>query len=354
MKPLKPGEIFAKTMPFVWAKLLLGLATVLASALLLALLMGLALLFKNESVAAVMLIIWLGAMGVIRFVLMHYFGYMLKAGHVAVIAQAVTTGQVPANQIAYGKQMVLERFATTNVFFAVDKLVSGAVKQIQKGIGKLGAALDFIPGMRAVTGLAQFFVDISLGYIDECCLGYTFCQKGQGAFKSAADGVVIYAQNAKLLLGSAAKTMLMVLLGLAAIALVVFVLLGLLFRLFAWPGWVAFVIAVLVSVAVKSAFIDSFILIRTMVTYLTAASTTVITFDLYGKLCTLSGKFKDLWNKGQQEQPPAGAVYATAGHTPSPAATPVAPATGSIFCGQCGTVNARGTRFCGNCGAALT
>ncbi|MDR1961162.1 MAG: zinc ribbon domain-containing protein [Gracilibacteraceae bacterium] len=341
---MNAGELYSKTMPFVWAKLLLGLLTVLISAVLFGILMGLAWLFNSGEVGMVMFVIWLGAVGVVRFVIMHYMGYMVKAGHIAVMAEAVTTGRVPDNQVAYGKQMVTERFVTANVYFAVDKLVTGAVKQIQLGIGKLGNALDFIPGMSAVSGLAQYFIELSLGYIDECCLGYTFYQKEQGAFKSAADGVVIYAQNWKALLGSAAKTMAMVLLGMAGIILVLFVVLALVFRIFAWPGWIAFVIAILIALAIKFAFIDSFILARTMAEYMGIAPTAVISFDLYGKLCGLSAKFKELWNKGQQEQPtPAGEAAAAQGATDEK----------PVFCGHCGAKNKRGVKFCGGCGAAL-
>ncbi|MDR3299036.1 MAG: zinc ribbon domain-containing protein [Candidatus Accumulibacter sp.] len=356
---MKAGDVFAKTMPFVWAKLLLGLAAVLISAALFGILMGLAWLFNSEGVTGIMFLIWISAIGVVRFVLMHYIGYMLKAGHIAVITVAVTTGQVPANQVSYGKQRVTERFATSNIYFAVDKLVSGAVKQIQKGIGKLGNALDFIPGMGAVTGLAQYFIELSLGYIDECCLGYTFYQKEQGAFKSAADGVVIYAQNWKKLLENAAKTMAIVLLALAGITLALFIVIGLLFRLFAWPGWVAFVIALLIALAIKFAFIDSFVLVRTMVSYMETAPTTVITFDLYGKLCNLSSKFKELFDKGQQEQLTPQPAYAGAGadpaaYVPAPvAAQDGAAAEKPVFCGQCGAKNERGTKFCGGCGATM-
>ena len=290
-------------MPFVWAKLLLGLATVVASALLFGALMGLAWLFKSEGVAAIMFLVWLGAFGVLRLIIMHYLGYMLQAGHIAVIAEAVTTGHIPADQMAYGKKMVLDRFAVSSVYFVVDKLVSGAVKQIQRSIGKLGHAFDFIPGMKTVAGLAQFFVELSLGYVDECCLGYTFYKKEQDVYKSAADGVVIYAQNWKTLLVSAAKTMVMVIVAVAAVTLVLFLVLGLLFRAFAWPGEAAFVLALLIALAIKFAFIDSFILTRTMVAYMDAAPTTVISYDLYGKLSDLSPKFKELWHKGQQEKP---------------------------------------------------
>jgi hypothetical protein len=348
---MKPREVLSATMPFVWAKLLLGLATVVVSAVLFAILMGLAWLFNSDIVWVVMFLLWLGAIGVVRFLLMHYFGYLLKAGHIAVMTEAITTGQVPGNQLAYGKQAVLERFGTANVYFAVDKLVSAAVKQIQKGIGMIGSALDFIPGAGAVTGLAQYFVDLSLGYVDECCLGYTFYSKEQGAFKSAADGVVIYAQNWKTLLANAAKTMALVILGLLGITLVLFIVLALVFRAFDWPGWVAFVIALLLALAVKFAFIDSLILARTMTAYLGVAPTTVVTFDLYGKLCGISAKFRELFDKGQAEDPsdePSRELY-----EPAPSAPVAATGGATRFCGQCGAPNDAGVRFCGECGAAM-
>ena len=289
-------------MPFVWAKLLIGLITVVLSAVLFALFIGLSWLFNSGGVTLILFILWLFAVGFIRFAVMHYMGYLIKAGHIAVITEAVTTGKVPDNQIEYGKTVVKERFATANVYFAVDKLVTGAVKQIQHGIEKVGNALDFVPGMDTVTSLAKLFVDLSLGYIDECCLGYTFYKSEDSAFKSAADGVVIYAQNWKRLLKNAAKTMIMVILMLAAVTVLCFLVLGILFRLLHWSGSVAFIISVLIAFAVKFAFVDSYILIKTMVSYMEVAPDTQITFDLYQKLSDISGKFKELLKKGQEKR----------------------------------------------------
>ena len=359
---MKAGDLYTKTMPFVWAKLLLGVITVAISAVLFAILMGLALLFNDGSIGVILFIVWLSATGIVRFVIMHYLGYLVKAGHIAVMAEALTTGRVPDNQVAYGKQMVTERFATANIYFAVDKLVSGAVKQIQRGIGKVGDLLGFIPGMKQVTSLAQFFVELSLGYIDECCLGYTFYRKDQGACKSAADGVVIYAQNWKTLLASAAKTMLLVILGIAGITLALFIVLGLLFRLFNGSGLVAFGLSLLIALVIKNAFMDSFILARTMTAYMAVAPTTQISFDLYGKLCGLSGKFKQLFNKGQNEAAPSAPAYASpapVGNGPAPVGyAPAAPEIAAaddrpVFCGSCGGKNTRGTKFCGSCGAKM-
>ncbi len=361
-------QLFSKSMPFCMAKLGLGAATLLIDGILLALLMGIGWLFGDGGLV-VCFCIWLAVIPAVRFALMHYVGYLVKAGHIAVIAEACRTGQFPENQVDYGKKMVKERFATSNIYFAVDKLISGAVKQIQRGIEKVAGALDFIPGMSAVAGLAKFFVDISLGYVDECCLGWTFYNKEQGAFKSAADGVVIYAQNWKALLKNAALTMVKVVLGLILMVVAVFVPIGLLFKLLKWNALIAFVLACLIAWVVKFAFLDSYIMCQMMATYMQAAPNTVITFDLYGKLSGMSGSFKELLSKGKTEEPQmayAGAADAsgmnmngqpmqTTQNMQQPVNQPTAQQTMEkpIFCGECGTKNAPGTKFCGGCGAKL-
>jgi hypothetical protein len=349
---MKPTDVFVKTMPFVWWKLLLGLITVVGSVILFAILvMGFGTLFDSPGVYFFMFLIWLAATGALNFFLNQYLGYLIKAGHVAVITEAVTTGRVPDNQVAYGKQMVKERFLTSNVYFALDKLVAGAVRQLQKLIEKAGGFLGFVPGMKYVTEIMKLFIGIALGYIDECCLGYTFLRKEQGAFKSAADGVVIYYQNVKKLLKDAAVTTAIVVGLMVAAALISWGLFGLLTRAFGWNdtllGWgalVAFAMACLLAWAIKKSFIDSYMMVKMMVSYMEVAPTTVITFDLYGKLSGLSTKFKELFNKGQSE---GGAPV------PQPAYAPAANAGKPVFCGACGAQNNPGTKFCGGCGSPL-
>ena len=351
-------QLFSKTLPFVWAKLIVGLIFVGVSIVLFAILVGLGWLFGDGGMF-IMFLVWFALMKVAHLVIMNYFGYMIKAGHIAVIAEATQTGVVPNNQVEYGKTKVKERFATSNVYFAVDKLVTAAVKQIQNGIGKVGDMLDFLPGMEAVTGVAQFFVSISLGYIDECCLGWTFRNPQDGAYKSAADGVVIYAQNWKTLLKNALKTMVKTIVLCVVIALVVFIPIGLLFKVLKWSGLAAFLVACLIAWVVKFAFMDSYIMIQMMASYMEVAPNTQITFDLYSKLSNISSKFKELFNKGNQEQPmPA---YATAGsdnmlqHSSVQNTTADAQTSErkTIFCGQCGTQNDSSVNFCSSCGNKL-
>lgn len=355
-------EVFSKTLQFGWIKLGLGLLNILIAVVLFAIMMGIAVLFDSGGVGAIMFIIWLSLIGIVNFFLNHYIGYLVKAGHVAVITIAFQTGQVPANPFETGKTMVKERFGTSNVYFSLDKLVAGSVKQLQRTLGRItDGLLGALPGADGVKSLMNMFLDISLGYVDECCLGYTFAHPEQNAYKLAADGVVIYFKNWKTLLKDAAKTTGVVILSFVAVTLVAFVLFGGLFRLFGWSGFMAFIISLLFAYTVKYAFIDSWILVKMMSSYMQVAPTTQITFDLYGKLCNLSKKFKELFNKGTSEPQPAYAGQASGyGEQQSPAEIPQAaapsydpPAPVSAaprFCPSCGKALEPEKVFCGNCG----
>ena len=354
---MKAEQLFRKTMPFCMAKFVLGGTMVLIMGLLLAILCGIGWLFGDFGLI-IGFLLWGSCIKFVHLIVMNYAGYLVKAGHIAVLAEAAATGNVPDNQVQYGKDKVKERFVTSNVYFAVDKLVAGAVKEIQRGIEKVSNFLDFVPGMDKVASLAKWFVDLSLGYIDECCLGYTFYKAEQGAFQSACDGVVIYAQNIKSLLKNAAMTMVKLVLATLAAVLIVFVPVGLVFKLLKLSGLFAFVVACLIAWVVKFAFLDSYILCQTMAGYMSVATTTEITFDLYGTLSGISAKFKELWEKGKAEDP-TGTYGENPGYdapvyeAPRIPEAPVQPVSGAKFCGQCGAKNDSGAGFCGSCGAKL-
>ena len=294
-------DVYLKTMKFVWLKLALGGAIFLFSILTLAIFLAIGSLGEGGGMV-IALCLWLVLVAGVFVWVERYVGYMLKAGHVAMVTTAVTTGTLPENQLEAAKNMVKERFATANVYFVVDRLVTGAVGQLQKGLQKIDDLLGKIPGVSIIVSFAQVFVNIALGYIDECCLGYTFLHKEQSAYKSAADGVVIYFQNWKKLLKDAAVTALIVM-GVSVLAwLLPFIIFAVILGAFGVHWIVAFILALMVSAIIKSAFIDSWMMVKMMVSYMQVAPTTQITFDLYDKLCKLSGKFKNLFNKGQQEQ----------------------------------------------------
>lgn len=299
---MKASEVYLKTMKFVWLKLALGGAVFLFSMLTMFLFLWIGSLFGSGSGVAIALCLWMILVGGVFGFAQHYIGYMIKAGHVAMVTTAVTTGSLPENQLEAAKNMVKERFVSANVYFVVDRLVSGAVSQLQRGLQKIEDLLGKIPGVAIIVSFAQMFVHIALNYIDECCLGYTFLHREQSACKSAADGVVIYFQNWKTLLKNAAVTTLIVM----GVSLLAWLLLFLIFTgIFSVLGihWIfALILAIMIAAIIKSAFVDSYMMVKMMVSYMQVAPSTEITFDLYDKLCKLSGKFRNLFNKGQQEQ----------------------------------------------------
>ncbi len=370
-------DIFMKTLPFCWSKLGLGLLNIVICVVLFAILMGIALLFNSEGVAAVMIIVWFVLIGIVNFVINHYFAYLVKAGHVAVIAQTFKEGRVPDNCVSVGKAMVKDRFGTANAYFAIDKLVSGAVKQLQRTLGRItDSLLGSLPGADSVKSATNFFLNISLGYIDECCLSYTFYNRDQNAYKSACDGVVIYAQNWKHLLKNAAMTALTVVVSILVVTLLAFVLFGGAFRLLGWSGFVAFVLAVMLTWTIKFAFIDSWMMVKMMHGYMQVAPTTTITFDLYTQLSGLSSSFKKLFNESRvtpetttavshsyvpaQPKVEAPVTERIVAQVVEPVAktevTSVPTPTGEVkprFCSECGTPLKVGMAFCGNCGTNI-
>ncbi|MBQ2969891.1 MAG: zinc ribbon domain-containing protein, partial [Bacteroidaceae bacterium] len=236
--------------------------------------------------------------------------------------------------------------------------------------------LGSLPGADSVKSATNFFLNISLGYIDEFCLSYTFYNRDQNAYKSACDGVVIYAQNWKHLLKNAAMTALTVVVSILVVTLLAFVLFGGAFRLLGWSGFVAFVLAVMLTWTIKFAFIDSWMMVKMMHGYMQVAPTTTITFDLYTQLSGLSSSFKKLFNESRvtpetttavshsyvpaQPKVEAPVTERIVAQVVEPVAktevTSVPTPTGEVkprFCSECGTPLKVGMAFCGNCGTNI-
>lgn len=301
---MKANEVFKKTIKFVWLKLALGGCAIAFSIVLGLLLIGISAVSKNSTVMGYSVMVWIGLSAAALGISQYYVGYLVKAGHIAVVTHLVTMGSLPENQFEYGTQIVKKKFATAAAYFAVDRLVSGAVRQINGGLDIVGNVLGKIPGMDSLVSLAQTFVNIALGNVDECCLAYTFYKDEQTSFKSAADGVVIYFQNWKTVIKDALKTALITfIVSTIAWFILLFAMVGIV-GILGIPGFqvffVSFMLTMMIILVVKSSVMDSYTMVCMVCTYLQVAPTTEITFDLYDKLCKLSSKFKSLFQKAKE------------------------------------------------------
>ena len=326
---MKAFDIFKKTMIFVWMRLGINLAV--SAGVILWTIMWIAIASASENGFMIILaVIAIALSGKIVSIIMQYIGYMIKSAQIAVIAEIFQTGRIPNNMVEFGKERVKSKFAQANVYILLDKLV---------------------PQASFITNIVQKFTTLTLTYVDECCLCYTFMKDEQSAFKSAADGVVIYFQNWKSLLKSSAKGTGITIVAELAVGIIVYLIIMAIVGLFdASLGWlIALVAAICIIFSLRDAFISSFMMIYTMENFNKEAQTGKISVDLYGKLCGISKKFKELFDKGGgtvNNQP----VFSAAGNGSLPAESVSVSQNNSRFCSGCGAEFNGSEKFCSSCG----
>lgn len=322
-------KLIRKTMPFFIARILTYLLFGLIAFVFLGIMVGIGFLLVNmfgESSGAfliIMLFAFLVVYGGLKF-LERYFLYMVKIGHVSVIVELLRTGEIPEGkgQVAYGKDQVVKNFGTSNVAFVLDKMVHAAVRQIQRWILRIGNVFSFIPGSKNIIGIINMIMSVSLNYIDEAIVGYIFLRKAEGydesVWKSASDGVVLYAQSWKGILKTATGSV---------VFIYVFNIVS--FLVFAFPlmfvsrilsentpglgtvfGFFAIIGAYILTTVLKRALIDPIITIAMIRSYQISIRNLEPAMDLQQKLLGISSRFKSLFEKGKQEEEKPQAVNA--------------------------------------------
>ena len=311
---MKNMDIFKKTMPYVWMRfflyLLLGIGIV-AYYILAFLIIGLTQGFSILS----LIILAIGFS--IYFAATRYINYLVKAGHVAVISELAEKGTLPAGVkvTQYGKEKVKKRFATATVFYALDGLVSGAVKQIQSVISHVGGWFNSIPAVKTFFNLLNIFVGIVLGYVDEAVLAHIFRKDDESAWKGAADGVVLYFESWKEILKNAVGLVIFIIVFYLIGGIGIYFLVnGLIALLFTTESVLIFIVSIigacLIVNAFKVSFVDSWITISVVNRYTQVTYNKQPQFDLYGKAKGWSKKFSKICSNAEAEGAVLGAPVA--------------------------------------------
>lgn len=228
-----------------------------------------------------------------------YILYALKAGHIAVITELAVHGKLPEGkgQIQWGREQVTQAFKEVSVLFVLDRLVVGVIRSIHRMMNVMGSAFSIVPGFKGLVNFANLILNFSLTYVDEAILARHFQMKEVNAWRSAQDGLILYAQNWKEILKSA------FILGVAALLSY-----AVLFVLFLIPllGLGAFyphlkflfvLAAFFFAAATKLALFDPWALTHMIVVYLTVTEGQVPDPSWQGKLHTFSKKFKKIEDK---------------------------------------------------------
>lgn len=310
-------NLLKQTTPFIWMRLLIYMLFAVGSVVLLALLVGISVLLlkwfgDSGAIVLFLIIATVGILFAAYRLLERYVLYLLKAAHIAVLIELMEHGAVPEGkgQIAYGKERVTALFGTTSVFFAVDQLVSAAVKQIHKWLMRLGNLFGAIPGAKLVISLASMILGFAVNYIDEAVLSRVMKHKKEqpesNVWQTSADGVVLYAQSWKGMIGAAAGLAIFnIVLSVATFVIILFPLLGLVSLINSDGGALLNVLAIIsafsVMVAVKKALVDPVATITMIRVYHAKTAGVEPSFDLKDKMLGVSRKFKDLVSRSESE-----------------------------------------------------
>lgn len=328
------SEIYRRTLKFALMRLL---CTIIGIIVVIGLPVGafIAAAGASEGIAAIAA----GAgliVGIIVFVLIaRYAGYLFTAGQIAMIAEGVSSGDLPEDTYAAGKRAVKERFATASVYFVLMGITKAISSEITMGINAVTSAIE--GGAKAgpastVGSVVSTVISVVLEYLNYCSLGWVFLHKDQSAFKSTCDGAVIYFQNWKVLLKNAAKVIGFTLVSLVVIGGVFFgasyLILGAIGPLqgvladidaslvlddgtAAPAGTTLVVLSIVVALlfwsGLHGAFVQPYILVSVMRRYIEAGQANPPKVDLYGKLAGMSKSFRKALDKAQPDSTGAAA-----------------------------------------------
>jgi hypothetical protein len=167
--------------------------------------------------------------------------------------------------------------------------------------------------MALILSLARRILSIAANYIDEAVMSYVVAHEGQNVWQTASDGVVLYAQSWKKLLGTATVFVLFVSVVWIVVFLAVFIPLLPVAKTLGqghegMPAMLslgALVIAYLVANIGKWILIDPMATVAMIVSFNRAIRDETPAYDLKEKLIAVSGKYRQIvQNAGKNSSPP--------------------------------------------------
>ncbi|MGO4853266.1 hypothetical protein [Phaeovulum sp. W22_SRMD_FR3] len=225
-----------------------------------------------------------------------YLLYLVKAGHIAVMVEALQGRALPEGQgqIAYARAIVTARFGQASLLFGLDQLVKGVIGAVTGLLQGLFSILP-IPGLERVMALVRAYLKVAVGLMDEVMLAHVLRTRAENPYAAARTALVLYAQNARPLLISAAWITALIWL----LSVVVFVLMLAPAAALVWflPGQASaasLVFAVLFAWAVKAALIEPFAIACLLQAFFTVSEGQSPNPEWQRKLDGVSERFKTL------------------------------------------------------------
>jgi hypothetical protein len=258
-------------------------------------------------------IICIAAAGWFWGAVLRYVMHLIECGHIAVLTELIVHGRVGndnESMFAYGKRIVLERFGEVNVLFALNLLVRGVVNAVHSTVEGIERLLP-IPGLEAIGNLVTAILRAATRYMDKVIFSYTLASGDPNPWRSAQQGLVYYAQDAKPLLKQAVwivvlEHVLSVVLWLALLVPAAAVTAILPHDVRNVGAVVTIGIAAFFALAARGAFLKPVFLIMVTVRFHELVEHQAINQEWVARLDQLSAKFRDLGQKAEAFVSPPG------------------------------------------------
>jgi hypothetical protein len=251
--------------------------------------------------AVVWLLVCLVGVGWFWGTVARYLLHLIACGHVAVLTELITRGQVgngSESMFAYGKRIVTARFGQVTLLFGFNALVRGVLNAFHNTLDWIGQMLP-IPGLESVAKILDIILRGATRYLDKVIFSYILARNDGDPGRDAREALVYYAQNAQPIL----KTTIWVVIQERVLSFLVFVLMlvpaGLITVVLPASvretgGVVTVIIAVMLAAAIRSAFVAPLFLIVMMVRFHALIENQPIQTDWDARLAGISEKFRSL------------------------------------------------------------
>ncbi len=207
-------EVYKKTLSFSFVKFALDMVNLLivvgfATA-------GFFIMNKGTDRALIGLVIGL-ILGIVAVALIDTFiGNRIKAAQISMMTIGVTEGKLPEDTFKAGFNEIRGRFGKITVFFIITNAIKGIFRQLGRGLETVGKAVGGDTG-QGIASAINAAIEILIGYMCDCCLGWVLYRKDVNGFKAGCEGAVIFFKHGKTLMRNVGRIF-----GMGFLSLVVF------------------------------------------------------------------------------------------------------------------------------------
>ena len=296
--------LMIQTLPYALARFGVLLATSVATLVWLVITIGGAAWLGNH-IASIFGVIWLIACALVfSFVwgtMLRYLLHLIDCGHVAVVTELITKGAVgngTESMFDYGKRVVMQRFGQETVLFGLNALVRGIVESFHRTLDWVADLLP-IPGMESIASLINVVMKAVTRYLDKVIFSYNLARNDEDPWRSSREGLVYYAQNAKLELKTAIwsvvlERVLSVVLWFVLLVPAGLITLALPHSVREFGGVMTVLVALLLVGPLRAAFIKPVFLIMMIVRFHSAIEGQPINPEWDARLAAISERFRTL------------------------------------------------------------